>query len=83
MGIGDRDQSAARTALQNCKPEKMGHSGTRIAAKHSAHFSPNKPNFAAPKGPKPGPKLVTKARQQGLGGLRGRPLSGEAYLSAR
>jgi integrase len=50
--------------------DQLGHSGTRIAAKHYAHFSPsfvastvreNKPSYAAQTKPAPGPKLVTKA----------------------
>lgn len=49
---------------------QLGHSGTRIAAKHYAHFSPsfvastvrgNKPSFASQTAPAPGPVLVTKA----------------------
>ncbi|MEI9979382.1 MAG: site-specific integrase [Edaphobacter sp.] len=48
---------------------QLGHSGTRIAEKHYAHFSPsyvaatiraNKPVYTAPKKPKPGPRLVKK-----------------------
>jgi integrase len=50
--------------------DQLGQSGTRIAAKHYAHFSPsfvastvreNKPSYAAQTKPTPGPKLVTKS----------------------
>jgi integrase len=49
---------------------QLGHSGTRIAEKHYAHFSPsyvaatiraNKPSYAPPTTPASGPRLVIKA----------------------
>jgi integrase len=50
--------------------DQLGHSGTRMALKHYAHFSPafvastvraNKPSFASSVAPAPGPVLVSRA----------------------